>query len=279
MNTAHHCQLHFTMMNQAAITEEIKTNSDYSLQLNRWFLKPIGAWPLFSTTTKFEKIVSLILNIVCYAIVILCATPSLMQIIFAEESFYLKLKTLGPVSHWFVSTVNYTALLMKSKDIRYCFEHMEADWQTTKRMEDQRTMLKNAKFGRYVAASCAIFMQGGILCFCFVTMLTTETIQVGNETRVLHVLPCAVYKEVVNVEENSINIFMLCFQFVAAAIANSSTVGIFSLAAVLAAHAYGQLSVVMVWITEFVNQSREQKKTDDFKEIGIIVERHLRVLK
>ena len=122
-------------------------------------------------------------------------------------------------------------------------------------------------------------MQGGILCFCFVTILTTETIQVGNETRVLHVLPCAVYKKLVNVEENSINIFMLCFQFVAAAIANSSTVGIFSLAAVLAAHAYGQLSVVMVWITEFVNQSRNQKKTDDFKEIGIIVERHLRVLK
>ena len=107
------------MMNQTAITEEIKTNSDYSLQLNRWFLKPIGAWPLFSTTTKFEKTVSLILNIICYTIVILCATPSLMQIILAEESFYLKLKTLGPVSHWFVSTVNYTALLMKSKDIRW----------------------------------------------------------------------------------------------------------------------------------------------------------------
>ncbi|XP_071862816.1 uncharacterized protein [Bombus fervidus] len=269
------------MTNEPVITEgdsNSNSNSDYSLQLNRWFLKPIGAWPSFPSTTRLEKIVSFILNIICFTSVIITAIPSLLLMILEDESIYMKLKTLGPVSHWFVSSVNYTALLMRGRDIRHCVEHMEADWRTVTRVEDQHVMMKNAKFGRYVAASCAIFMQGGVLCFCFVTALTTTEIQIGNETRVLHVLPCAVYKKLVNVDESPANEIMLFLQIWAALIANSSTVGIFSLAAVLAAHACGQLDVIMMWITKFVKEARERKNTSSFREIGVIVERHLRTL-
>ena len=268
------------MTNEPVITEgDSNSNSDYSLQLNRWFLKPIGAWPSSPSTTRLEKIVSFILNIICFTSVIITAIPSLLLMILEDESIYMKLKTLGPVSHWFVSSANYTALLMRGRDIRHCVEHIEADWRTVTREEDQHVMMKNAKFGRYVAASCAVFMQGGVLCFCFVTALTTTEIQIGNETRILHVLPCAVYKKLVNVDESPANEIMLFLQIWAALIANSSTVGIFSLAAVLAAHACGQLDVIMMWITKFVKEAKQRKKTSSFREIGVIVERHLRTLK
>ncbi|XP_043596588.1 odorant receptor 4-like [Bombus pyrosoma] len=240
-----------------------KSNSDYGLQLNRWFLKPIGVWPSSPSTTRFEKIISITLNVICYTSIILTTVPCLMRMFLEDESIYLKLKSLGPVSHWIVSGANYTTLLLRSKDIRQCMEHMEADWQTATREKDQWVMLKNAKFGRYVAASCAIFMQSGVMCFIFVT------------TRILHVLPCAVYKKLINVDESLTNEIVLFLQAWCTIIANSSTVGMFSLAAVLAAHACGQLNVVMVWITEFVN---EPKKTDGPKSIGVIVERHLRTL-
>ncbi|XP_068971429.1 odorant receptor 4-like [Bombus flavifrons] len=266
------------MPNEAVVIEaDSNSNSDYSLQLNRWFLKPIGAWPSSPSTTKLEKIISFVLNIICFSTVIITAIPSLLVMILEDQSMNLKLKTLGFVSHWIVSSFNYTALLLHSKDIRQCIEHMESDWRTLMREEDQHVMLKNAKFGRYVAAFCAIFMQGSVLCFCFVTALNTFEIQIGNETRVLHVLPCAVYKKLVNVDESSTNQIMLILQVWSAIIANSSTIGIFSLAAVLAAHACGQLNVIMLWITEFV-EARGEKKPDGSIQIGTIVERHLRTL-
>ncbi|XP_012246636.1 uncharacterized protein LOC100748942 [Bombus impatiens] len=265
-------------MSNEAVIIEADSSSDYCLQLNRWFLKPIGAWPSSPSTTRLEKIVSFILNIVCFVSVIITAIPSVLLLILEDESINLKLKTLDFLSHLFVSSFNYSTLLLHSKDIRQCVEHIEADWRSVTREEDQHVMMKNGKFGRYVAASCAIFMQGGILCFCFVTALTTVEIQIGNETRVLRLLPCAVYKKLVNVDESPANEIMLSLQIWSALIANSSTVGIFSLAAVLAAHACGQLDVIMAWITEFVKETRKQKGTSSFQEIGVIVERHLRTL-
>ncbi|XP_033302046.1 uncharacterized protein LOC117206647 [Bombus bifarius] len=267
------------MTTEVVITEgDSKRNSDYSLQLNRWFLKPIGAWPSSPSTTRLEKIVSLILNIVCFSTLVLTAIPSLLVIILEDETFNFKLKTFGFVNHWFVSSFNYAVLLMHNKDIRKCVSYIEADWRTVTREEDQHVMLKNARIGRYIAAFTAIFVQSSVLCFCFVTALNTVEIRIANETRVLHVLPCAVYKKLVNVDEIPTNEFMLFLQIWSTVIANFSTIGIFSLAAVLTAHACGQLNVITLWIAEFVNETRVEKKTGGFIQIGVIVERHLRTL-
>ncbi|XP_060817470.1 uncharacterized protein LOC132907994 isoform X1 [Bombus pascuorum] len=267
------------MSNEAVIIEaDSNSNSDYSLQLNRWFLKPIGAWPSSPSTTRLEKIVSFLLKTICFSTVFITAIPSVLQLILEEESMNLKLKSLDFLSHLIVSSFTYSVLLLHNKDIRRCIEHMKADWRAVTRKEDQHVMMKNAKFGRYVAAFCAIFVQGSVLCFCFVTALNTLEIQIGNETRILHVLPCAVYKKLVNVDESPTNEFMIFLQIWSTFIANCNTVGIFSLAAVLAAHACGQLNVVMLWIVEFVNEARVERRTDGFMKLGIIVERHLRTL-
>ncbi|XP_050479709.1 uncharacterized protein LOC126868393 [Bombus huntii] len=252
------------MSNEAVIIEaDSNSNSDYSLQLNRWFLKPIGAWPSSPSTTRLEKIISFLLNTICYSTVIITAIPSVLQMILEDESINSKLKNLDFLSHLIVSIFTYSVLLLHNKDIRRCVEHMKADWRAVTRKEDQHVMMKNAKFGRYVAAFCAIFVQGSVLCFCFVTALNTLEIQIGNETRILHVLPCAVYKKLVNVDESPTNEFMIFLQIWSTFIANCSTVGIFSLAAVLAAHACGQLNVVMLWIVEFVNEATVESRTDD----------------
>ncbi|XP_017795939.1 PREDICTED: uncharacterized protein LOC108577311 [Habropoda laboriosa] len=268
------------MTNNCAInvTANFDSLSDYSLQLNRWFLKPIGAWPLASPTTKFERILSHLLIFLCYCFILSTVIPSIFHIILVDESLHLKLKLLGPLGHWFIGGINYTTLLLRSKEIRGCVEHMQTDWRIVTRPEDQQVMLKNAKIGRYVAIFCAAFMQCGVLCYCVITAFTMQTVQVGNETRTVHMLPCKAYKKIVAVDTSPTNEIVLASQFVSGFIVNSSAVGAFSLAAVFAAHAYGQLSVLMIWITEFVNHSRDQNKNVYFSEIGVVVEHHLRVL-
>ncbi|XP_017759712.1 PREDICTED: odorant receptor 4-like [Eufriesea mexicana] len=254
-----------------------KNIGDYSLQLNRWFLKPIGVWPLSPTTQRLERIVSVTLNILCYGFVLLAIIPSLLQMILVDDNFYLRIKTLGPVNHWIVSCVNYTVLLVRSKEVRHCVEHVQADWQMVTMESDQQLMLRNARFGRYVTILCAIFFQFSVLCYFFMIALSTEEIQVGNETKIIHTLPCAVYKELVNTDESPTNEIVLFIQIFAFVIANSSTIGIFSLSAVLAAHACSQLSLVALWITEYVNNSRGMI-AGSRKEIGVIVEQHFRTL-
>lgn len=267
------------MTNFSAIETDLDSLSSYSVQLNRWFLKPIGAWPFFPTTTKFERIVSFILIVVCYSLLISTVIPCVLHLILEENDFVVRMKLVGPVGHWFVGSINYTALLLRGKDIRYCVEHMKADWRLITRVKEQQVMLKNAKFGRYVAVFCAVFMQSGVLCFCILTAFSTELIQVGNDTISVHQIPCPVYTKLIDVNVSPINEIILVVQCLSGFIVNSSTIGIFGIEAVLCAHACGQLSVVMLRITEFVNEPKALLKVAPLKQMGIIVEQHMRALR
>ncbi|CAK9804334.1 hypothetical protein ANTQUA_LOCUS4046 [Anthophora quadrimaculata] len=267
------------MTNKSLITHINPTvHSDYSLQFNRWSLKVIGAWPPTSSTSKHERIISFTLNIICFSSILFTIVPCSLHVFLGDGSFYIKMKVLGPLGHWIIGTINYITLLLRRNDIRHCVNHIETDWNMVTRKKDEQVMLRNAKFGRYVAISCAIFLQGGIMCYCFITAFTMQIVEIGNETRILHTLPLAAYEKLIPVDRNPVNEIVILSQFLSGFIVNTSAIGIFSLAAALAAHACGQLDVLMVWIDDFVKEARNKRKDTTFREIAVIVEHHLRVL-
>ncbi|KOX73711.1 hypothetical protein WN51_13789 [Melipona quadrifasciata] len=252
--------------------------SEYNIQMNRWILKPIGAWPITNSTTTVEKIMSRILTVVCWFISLFTIIPGVLNIILEKEDIYLKLKTLGPLSHWCVGGFNYAVLLLRKSDIHYCIEHIRTDWKMITRSEDQQVMLKNAKLGRRVAGFCAAFMQGGVFSTCIVYgVFTSQTIQVGNETMVVYGLPCPPYK--LPIQLKPIHDIILGTQFLSAFVVTTSATGAFGLAAVFASHAVGQLNIMMAWVNEFVNQHlRCENENASVSKVGAIVEHHLRVL-
>nr|XP_003700922.1 PREDICTED: odorant receptor 13a-like [Megachile rotundata] len=262
----------------SVVPTDLDSLSDYSLQLNKWLLITIGAWPSTPSTTKIEKIVSFILIVICYCTILTTVLPSILYVILADEDLQQKLMVMGPLSHWFIGGINYTTLLLRGKEIQCCIKRVQTDWRTVTRLNDQKIMMRNAEIGRYVVVCCTAFMQGGVLCYCVITGFTTEVVQVGNETRTVRLLPCAAYKKLIPVDTSPTNEIILFVQFLAGFVVNSTTVGAFSLAIVFAAHAYGQLDVLSTWITEFVNQSREHDKNAFLNSIGPAVEKHLNVL-
>lgn len=270
-----------TMIDKFASIQQTNNNlSNYSIQLNRWFLKPIGAWPPSPSTTKLEKIISIVLIICCYSSICFTVIPCLLHVMLEDESFRDKLKVLGPLSHWFIGAINYTTLLLRSKEIRYCIEHMQRDWRIVTRTEDQQIMMKHAKIGRYIAVFSAAFMQGGVLSNCAVTAFSTQTIKIGNVTKTIHMIPCTAYKKLIAVDTSPTNEIVIASQFLSGFIVNSSAVGAVSIAAVFAAHACGQLSLLMVWIREFVDHSKKiHDKNIGLNKIGKIVRHHLRTLR
>ncbi|XP_017759759.1 PREDICTED: odorant receptor 4-like [Eufriesea mexicana] len=259
-----------------AVKEKFRNLSEYSKQLNRWILKSIGVWPVSSSATRTEKIVSQILVVICWCFSLFTIIPNLLRIILEKENAYRKLKTLGPLSHWFVGGYNYAVLLLRKDDIRYCIKHVKTDWTIITRPENQLVMLKHAKLGRYVASLSAGFLQGGVFCYCIVAGSTKEIIEIGNETISKHALPCPVYK--IPVDTNLTHTIIFIIQFLSGFVASSSATAAFSLAITFSSHAVGQLNVMTVWINEFVNRPRGWNKNDCINRISVIVEHHLRIL-
>ncbi|XP_016910447.2 odorant receptor 22c isoform X2 [Apis cerana] len=260
----------------AEIEKKFGSLNEYSIQFNRWVLKPIGAWPASLYTTRIEKIISKILIILCWSFSLFTLIPGVLHFILEKEDTYLKLKTVGPLSHWCIGGFNYAVLLLRKNDILHCIEHIRVDWNIITKKQNQQVMLKYAKIGRYIAIFCTAFLQGGVLCTCLALGVFKTTIKNGNETIQIYNLLCPAYK--LPVQTNPTHDIILGTQLLSAFITSSSAAGAFSLATVFASHALGQLNIMVAWINEFVNRPMELDNDVYVNKISIIVEHHLRIL-
>lgn len=250
--------------------------NDYSLQLNSWFLKPIGVWP---TSSSAEKILSHSLRFTCYSLIAFTVIPSVLYIFFEDQSIDIRMKAIGPVSHWLMGAMNYLSLLLRGGEIRRCIEHMEVDWQLVSRTEDREVMLRNAKFGRFVAGFCAVFMHCGVFSYSMIKSMSSFVIVIGNQTISIPRLPCPFYSKFLDTTVTPTNQIVLMIQFLSGFIVNSITVGACSLAVVFAMHACGQFSVLFLWLNDLVgNDGEERCGLVDYK-LANIVQHHLRVLR
>ncbi|XP_011341717.1 uncharacterized protein LOC105281876 isoform X2 [Ooceraea biroi] len=263
----------------AVVTRNVmhQQDSEYSIQLNRWFLKPIGAWPRAGASISImNKLLSRGIQFTCHSLIASTVIPCILYILF-EPDVYLKLKAFGPMIHWLMGGANYCSLLSSSHKIRKCVDHMRTDWQMVERMSDREVMLRNARFGRFVSTFCAVFMQGGVCSYSVITVLTPVIMQIGNITITMRQLPCPFYTDLVDVRYSPANEIVLGLQLMSTVIVNSVTVGACSLAAVFAMHACGQLNILMIKLDELVDGTEGEFKTNH-RKLAVIVEHHLRVL-
>lgn len=266
------------MMNPDSVSKNTDSkNNDYSLQINRWFLKPIGAWPQTDASGIIWKIVMLLHIITCSTIVAFIMIPCALYVLLEENDVKLKLSAIGPLIHRIIGSVNYWTLLTRSDDIRDCIQHMETDWRLVRRIEDRNVMLQHAKFGRFIAGICGVIMQGGAFLFSIAKAIKTTTIIVDNETLTMYPMTCPIYSKIIDTRFSPVNEIALVTQFLSTFIVSCSTVGGCSLAAVFAMHACGQLNVLYVWLHELTEGVKEENVAE--RKLATIVEHHLRVLK
>lgn len=257
--------------------ESHRDSSDYSLQLNRWFLKSVGAWPSSTATTIKEKILSTILIFICYSLIAFTVVPCILNILFEETDVKKKLQAVGPLSHWCMGGMNYFSLLFRSRDIHRCVQHIKTDWRIVTEIGDRQVMLKYARVGRFIAGLCAIFMHGGVFSHSVLQGITPTIAYIDNESVTIHILPCPSYSKFIDIRYSPAGEIALTIQLISSIVVNSVTVSACSLAAVFAMHACGQLNVLMRWLNQLVD---DQKRLDNVqRRLAIIVEHHLRVLR
>lgn len=259
-----------------SLTDTYKQDNDYSLQLSRWILKSIGAWP--ESSTKYSvtrKVFVTILRLICHSLIAFIVVPSILYIIFEEKDFHLRLKTIGPISHCLIGGINYCSLLYHGKQIGRSIEHMENDWRRAKGEHDHEVMMRNARIGRAVAGFCALIMQGGVLCYNIAKGISPITEIIGNETVKLGRLPSPAFNMIVDTRISPVYEIVLVLQCLSTVVVNNVTIGACGLAAVFAMHACGQLNVVMLRLQELVDEKHELLQ----QRLADIVECHLRVLR
>ncbi|XP_011880191.1 PREDICTED: uncharacterized protein LOC105568824 isoform X2 [Vollenhovia emeryi] len=256
------------------IVDVYKRDNDYSLQLNRWFLRSIGAWPELKTNSMIQNIIINILRLTCHSLIAFTVIPSVLYIFFEEKDIRLKLKAIGPTSHLLMGGINYCSLLHHNERIRTSIEHMETDWRMATRKHDRELMLRNARVGRVIAGICALIMQGGVICYNIARGMSRITVIIGNETIETGRLPCPSFNKIVDTRLSPVYEVVLALQCLSTIVVNNITIGACGLAAVFAMHATGQLNVVMLRLEELVAE-----KQDLQLKLANIVEHHLRALR
>ncbi|XP_028046097.2 odorant receptor 2a isoform X2 [Monomorium pharaonis] len=255
---------------------ELPYASDYSLQLARWFLTPIGAWPRMYTATRVERFSSHVHVLACWSVIAMITVSCVLYVSLEEKDIDIKLSVMGPLSHWIVSTINYCLLVTRGDDIRECVLHMETDWRHVRKIEDRQVMMRQARIGRFVAGFCAMFMQSGTFLFVIAKSLSTVTVIVGNETLSVHPMSCPFYKKLIDTRFSPANEIMMIVEWLSCFIVNSVTVGACSLDAIFAMHACGQLNMLFLSLNKLVDEDKRDECVG--QKLAIVVQHHLRVL-
>ncbi|XP_066595194.1 uncharacterized protein [Prorops nasuta] len=255
-------------------TVQSKLDINYSIQLNRWLLKPIGIWPTSRVTSMFEQIILNMLSVICISLITGIWGSCLLNTLLEEKDIGMKLKTAGPLSVWLMSLLKYSMLFLHRKDISDCIDHMKFDWRLIRGKEERKIMLKNASNGRSIAAFFAICMHTGIFSYLVIVPISAR-LAASSINVTIRILPYPFYNKILDTHFSPAYEIVYFIQALSAFVVTSVTVGACSLATVFVMHASGQLKVLMLWLENFIDSTQQ---SSNGYNISTFVEHHLRIL-
>ncbi|KAL6259092.1 hypothetical protein P5V15_009014 [Pogonomyrmex californicus] len=254
---------------------------NYSIQLNRWFLKPIGAWPLTLCETTAEKLGCVILTIISCFLICFLAIPCTLCTILVDADLDTKVRMIGPVSFILRAAVKQYILISRSKNISECIREIRMDWDRValNYVKDREIMLDKAKFGRWLSSISALFMySAGIFFTTVMPICAKRTEIIDNET--VRSLSFPIYRGLFDPRNTPSFEIAQFMQAVAGYVIYTITVSVCSLAALFAMHACGQFRILMLKMEDFAD-GKERKSANAMHEgrLGDIVKCHIKILR
>ncbi|EGI63174.1 hypothetical protein G5I_08482 [Acromyrmex echinatior] len=256
---------------------DYKKDLRLSIQLNRWILKPLGAWPKSIKISFIERYAYMLVNVICISLIGFLFVPSAIYLVLEMDDAYNILKLTGPLNFCLMAVIKYSSLIFRENDIRSGIEYIANDWINTRYYDDRMIMIKSAKFGRRLVTICAVFMYGGATFYYLALPLSNGKITEDGGNLTYRPLMYPVSSMIVDTRCSPIGEIFFCVQCLSGFIVHSITTGACSLAAVFAMHAYGRLEVLMQWIEHLVD-GREDFCDNVDERLAMIVQQHVRIL-
>ncbi|KAF3424644.1 hypothetical protein E2986_11723 [Frieseomelitta varia] len=252
----------------------------YSVQINRWLMKPIGVWPISLCVTTGEKISSIMLALISSFLISFLLVPCALCTILETGDLDTKIKMIGPLSFCVMAAIKYYILVSRGAKIGKCIEDIRADWYRahSRGEEDRRIMRENARIGRSLATFCVGFMySGGFFYTTVMPLCTRRTEIIDNETVRSQAFP--IYRGLLDPRTSPSFEIVQLMQCLSGFVMYSVTVGACSLAAVFVMHVCGQFGILVARLQRLVDGLEREKNLDSRKEqLGDVVEHHLYIL-
>ncbi|XP_018310067.1 uncharacterized protein [Mycetomoellerius zeteki] len=264
-------------VNPVTVVNDYKKDLRLSIQLNRWILKPLGAWPKSIKISFIERYAYMLVNVICISLISFLFVPSAIYLVLEMDDAYDILKLTGPLNFCLMAVIKYSSLIFRENDIRSGIEHIANDWINTRYYNDRMIMIRSAKFGRRLVTICAVFMYGGATFYYLALPLSNGKITEDGGNLTYRPLMYPVSSMIVDARRSPISDIFFCVQALSGFIVHSITTGACSLAAVFAMHAYGRLEVLMQWIEHLVD-GREDFCDNVDERVAMIVQQHVRIL-
>jgi len=263
--------------NSVTTVYDHKDDMRLSVQLIRWMMELIGAWPKSTAISSTERYAYTLLNAICIGLISFLVVPAVIYIVLEMDDSYLILKLSGALSFCVLAIVKYSSLIFHEKDIRNGIEHIKSDWTNTRHYGDRIIMIRSAKFGQCLVIICAFFMYGGAVFFYLALPLSVGKIVEDDGNLTYRPLVYPVARMIIDVRHSPVREIFFWLQCLSGFIAHSITASGCSLAAVFAMHAYGRIEILMQWIEHLID-GREDLCDNMNERLAMIVEQHIRIL-
>ncbi|EZA52493.1 ObirOr5-L15 [Ooceraea biroi] len=264
--------------NSVELVHDHEEDMRLSIQLNRWLLQPLGAWPRSAGISSMERYTYTLVNVICTGLIGFILVPTVVYMTLEIEDTYNTLKLSGPVSFFVMAIIKYSSLIFRENDIRKGIKYIENDWMNTRYQNDRIIMIKSAKFGRRLVVICAFFMYGGAVFYYLALPFSKGTITEDDDNLTYRPLVYPVARVIVDARHSPISEIFFWVQCLSGFVAHSITTGACSLAAVFAMHAYGRMEILIQWIEHLVD-GREDLCGSVDNRLAMIVHQHVAILR
>ncbi|NP_001310771.1 odorant receptor 67c-like [Cephus cinctus] len=262
----------------AVQNKNFDSDVEYAIKLNRWLLKPFGIWPLNSSSTKFDRGISVISSFICCLLLFFVMIPSFVVMFVSEKDFKGRLEIVGPTSFIIMVVLKYFFLITRGDTLKMCIDTILGDWSNVQAKEERKIMFRNAKIARLFTIICVSFMYcGGIFYSIFLPLITAKSLTNGNNLTI-RILPYRCNFIIFDPYRRPIFDIVYVVHCFCSVIMYSITTGICSLAAKFVMHACGQCEIVMSLLENLIDDDKQCSDIVESKLATIIVQ-HLHVIR
>ncbi|XP_015589026.1 putative odorant receptor 85d isoform X2 [Cephus cinctus] len=256
--------------------KDYQSNVEYAIKLNRWLLKPIGIWPIRSSS-KLSNIISFIYSGLCCFIMIFMVVPTCIEIFTGEQSLKSKLEIFGPTNFCAMAIIKYCVFAFRSRKLKVCIDFIIADWREVSNKEERVIMFRNVYIARSLTGVCVTFMfAGGIFYNILLPLLTSNSLSSGNVT--IRMLPYRGNYILFDAYVGPFYHMVYLMHCLCAIIMYSVTTVVCSLATKFVMHTCGQCQIVISLLKNLIDGNQNCSRTLDDR-LAVVVVRHLRVLR
>lgn len=258
------------------LNDRYESDIYYTFQFCYWILKPLGIhYFIYSQANKFERILSVILILICCFIIQFVIVPFGYYILFYEKDMNTKIKFLGPLTFCLSALFKYGYLGIKSSELGRCIKHVEKDWKMLQNEDHRIIMLRYVIMGRNLITLCAAFMYTGGLFYHTIMPLLSKR-KVENFT--IRPLTYPGYEAFFNIQKSPTYEIIYCMHCIYVIVVGNITMAAYSLTAIFITHACGQIKIQTLRLENLKNK-KKVLETGIESHLAVVVRNHVEILR